>query len=808
MAKQKSRSASKKILTIVGGLFFVLILAAIIVPLVVDVDKYRPTIVSKANERINGKLELGKLGLSLWGKVKIDIDGLKLTDAAGRTVINVKDASFNMPLLSLLTGSPRLRLALDQPLINIVKQKSGKLNVMTLMKEQPASLGQGGGGAKGQGGGSKDQGTEVPGIVMNSRFTILISQAKLGYKDELTGDAYNVNDLDFRLEDVSPSSTMPFEVRANLDLLAQKKLKITGPVVLEGSAKAQSSGGEFQRADAEASLKLDGAEIVYPGVLNKAKGVALGADLKATVAPDSFNADKLHLRLADVTIDGTASGKTAGDVTTIDFKAHSNRVDIAKLSGLSPLIKEYDLNGLLELAVSAQGPTSNLGYGANIKFNDISLNHESMKQALKVNGALVVTTNQIQNLTVKMGAKDFDLNLSGGMQNFAAPRYKFNLTSSNMDLDGLLKSSEKAAAQRQAQAKAETSGGGSPSKPAEQNVVDYNAMFKPLRENAAIANAAGTIDFTLKRVKSTGVVINDVKGQFALNNLLLQLKDFSMSLFGGSIKGGMSFNAKPAKPEVATNLTVAGLDTQKAAEGAMPIARNSIKGVISAALNIGGPGLNQSDIVAAWKGGGSMDIKDAQFKTLEIGKAIRDGALTKLPEFLRSKIRVPDKVIDREGRYQNVGMKFALANGVLNINEINGKAYPNEGLDLRGGGTARLSDYALDLTLDIVDTYNLLNADKLAVDNRYGHFTLSPKVGGTLFAPKFDWAATVGKLAENAAKQQAKDAIQKNVGKLPGGLGNIFNGGNHKNDGGNNQQQPQQKPADAVRGALKGLFGK
>lgn len=804
MAKQKSgASVAKKLLMVFGGLFVLMLLAAIIVPLVVDVDKYRPTIVSKVNERIDGKLELGHLDLSLWGRVHIDIDGLKLTDAAGRTVVDVKDASFNMPLLSLLTGSPRLRLAMDEPTINLVKQRNGKINAMTLMKQEPGAGGAGAGKPGAAGAPATKGETEVPGIVMNSRFTVLLTDAKFSYKDEVTGDSYKIDDLNLRIEDVSPSGTMPFEISADLDLLAQKKIKVTGPVVLQGNVKADSSGGELRRANVAASLELDGAEIIYPGVINKAKGVALGAELKANFADDSFGTEKMFFKLADVTIDGSLTGKTTGDVTTVDFKAQSNKIDIEKLGKLSPLVKEYNLNGLVEIAVNAQGPTSNLGYGANVKFNKISLNHESMKQPLEVNGALVVATNQIQNLTMKLGAKEFDLNVNGSLQNFTAPRFKFSVVSNKMNLDELLKASAKAAEERREQAKVETSPGGAANDKAVANVVDYNAMFKPLRESPVAARAAGTVDFNLKSVKSTGIVISDVKGQMALSNLLMQLKDFSMGIFGGQIKGGMSFNAKAAKPEVATNIAVINVDTQKAAAQSMPIARNSIKGVIGAALNIGGPGVNMSDIITNWKGGGNMDIREAHFKTLEIGRAIRDGALTKLPEPLRGKIRVPDKVIDHQGKYEVVGMRFGLNNGILNITDINGKAYPNQGLDLKGGGEVRMADYKLDLTLDIIDTYDLLNADKIAKDSRYGHFTLSPKVGGTLFEPKFDWGATIGKLAENAARQQAKEAIQKNVGKLPGGLGKIFGG--DKKEG---EQKQEQKPADAVKGALKGIFGR
>src|SRR4051794_37617098 len=121
--KKSEKSLIKKLAIIFGGFFGLLILVAIAVPLFVDVDKYRPMIVSKANESINGKLSLGKLGLSLWGRVKIDVDGLKLTDAHGTTLVDVKDAGFDLPLLSLLSGKPEVRVHLVNPAINLVKQQ-------------------------------------------------------------------------------------------------------------------------------------------------------------------------------------------------------------------------------------------------------------------------------------------------------------------------------------------------------------------------------------------------------------------------------------------------------------------------------------------------------------------------------------------------------------------------------------------------------------------------------------------------------------------------------------------------------------
>src|SRR4051812_22597495 len=119
----------KKLIKVIGIIFVLLVAVAVVVPLFVDVDKYRPQIVQMANERINGKLELGKLSLSLWGQIRIQIAGLTLVDNNGTQLVSVKDAYFHVPFLSILSGSPSLVFKMDNPVVNLVKNKAGKLNV-------------------------------------------------------------------------------------------------------------------------------------------------------------------------------------------------------------------------------------------------------------------------------------------------------------------------------------------------------------------------------------------------------------------------------------------------------------------------------------------------------------------------------------------------------------------------------------------------------------------------------------------------------------------------------------------------------
>src|SRR3954470_17586287 len=123
---------AKKILMIFGGLFALLVVAIIAIPFFVDVDKYRPQIVSKANEYLNGKLEIGKLSLSLWGQIKVKIDGLSLTDPKGTKVFGVQDAYFHIPFTSILGGAPEIILAAQEPMVLAIKDKQGRLNMMSV----------------------------------------------------------------------------------------------------------------------------------------------------------------------------------------------------------------------------------------------------------------------------------------------------------------------------------------------------------------------------------------------------------------------------------------------------------------------------------------------------------------------------------------------------------------------------------------------------------------------------------------------------------------------------------------------------
>jgi len=68
----------------------------------IDVNRYLPYWVDAANQKIQGKLELGRGSLSLWKGAHVAVEGLKLSDTKGEPIIVVKKAFFKVSWVSLV----------------------------------------------------------------------------------------------------------------------------------------------------------------------------------------------------------------------------------------------------------------------------------------------------------------------------------------------------------------------------------------------------------------------------------------------------------------------------------------------------------------------------------------------------------------------------------------------------------------------------------------------------------------------------------------------------------------------------------
>ncbi|MFL5813557.1 MAG: AsmA family protein [Bdellovibrionia bacterium] len=800
----------KKLAIVFGILIGLFVIAAIAVPLFVDVDKYRPQIVNAADQRLNGKLELGKLSLSLWGQVKIQIDGLQLTDTQGNKVVAVKDAYFHLPFSSILSGSPALTLNMQQPALNVVKDKSGKLNVMNLMKESPAQAAQDS-AAKAQA--PQDKETKLPGLVANSRLGMEINNALLTYKDELLNSETKVSDLNVKAKNLSLSHEMSLEVVANLDSetkAADKKggdTVVKGPIRLTANADPKVSGGKFQSVDLKAKMSLDDLDIRVGQVFHKAKGVDAHADLTMTASPEAAEIKSAVIKFFNAEVQGKgsltnlsakdANGKTAA---IVNFSMKSNTIELKPWNQLVPMLTEYELGGNADLSAEANGPADKLGYKALLKVNALTAKAPNLKAQPKFDATISVVTDQIDHLLMTMSAPGNDLKIQGKVVNFQAPKADFQVTSTGMDLDQLVNFPPPA--EKKAGGEGKTSAPTTADNTAPKS--DLDASVEPLRTNKAIQNLVANIGVNIHQMKAKGVVMSDITSKMSMRDLVASVDSASMRLFNGGVKASFSTNLRPKAPTYKFDASVSKLDIAQAVASQFQAFKNTLTGLASFDMSGTGASFNTEPAMSNLNSKGKFRVENAVFTTLDVGKMVSEGlngAIGKIADkipALKGKTVASNQA--RESRYDVVSSDFTIHGGQFTAPNFVAKAAPNKGIDLKGDVAVGLKDQSVKANFEVIDTYNVTHAKDISVNQSgvevnhilaegNGPVRFPVSVGCTLMAPCYSYTQVpefLAKVAMNNAmgglKSKAKSELQNKAKDILKGLPSGGGGNNPLSD--------------------------
>ena len=128
MANRKKR-AKKRTLLIAGGAALAVVLLSFIV-LLFGAKALKPRIVATASKALGMDVHVrGGVGVSLFPVIGASIADIAVTNG-GSDVATVAKAKVGLKLLPLITGKVRIsRMDLVKPVLSIVRQKDGKLNI-------------------------------------------------------------------------------------------------------------------------------------------------------------------------------------------------------------------------------------------------------------------------------------------------------------------------------------------------------------------------------------------------------------------------------------------------------------------------------------------------------------------------------------------------------------------------------------------------------------------------------------------------------------------------------------------------------
>lgn len=126
----------KRALLVLGGATLFLALVAMALPLMVDVDRFKPRLEAATSDAMGMDVRIGgRIGLSLLPGPRITLEDARILDDQGVAVAGSKRLSVWLAPLSLLRGRLRLsKVELTQPSLSIVRTSEGQFNVSRLHK--------------------------------------------------------------------------------------------------------------------------------------------------------------------------------------------------------------------------------------------------------------------------------------------------------------------------------------------------------------------------------------------------------------------------------------------------------------------------------------------------------------------------------------------------------------------------------------------------------------------------------------------------------------------------------------------------
>ncbi len=764
-------SLVKKTLITISIIIVFLLLTVIALPFLVDVDKYRPEILETASRYVNGKLTLGKLSLSLWGKILVHSEEFSLYDNENQKVAHVKDVHFELPFLSLLKGSPKAIFVMNSPELQIIRNTSGKINLLSIIKkEKPTEVVS-----------EKESSKEKPkketsSFIKNASLSIKILNAKLLFVDFKNKSKTNIDDLNFEVKNLSFREPIVLQIQANLNFTLKNILSVKGPLKVTG--EIINSEENFQKCSITLHSDMSKLKIIAKDYFVKNESFPALINTHIDVSPDKVILNKFEARFNNAILSARGNFENINtDTISHDLKLESNEIDFSAWTGLFPFLQKYKPNGTILLKAHSKGFFSRPQYDGKLSIKNFTFESEYLKVRPQINIGFDFSTDKINKALISFSSPGTSIKISGALNSFLKPKFAFFVKSSGIDLDSLIDfgKKEKVATNQ---------------KPVEssQNLkstqVDRNKKLDSLRDNKIVTNAEGTINFDINSINVHDLKLTDIKGSIKTKNLFISITDFNMRIWDGKMSSSIKLNLMPKVPTYSFEGILSNLNLNEAVKSKLEILKNTLFGKATFRISGEGKSFNTADIIHNLSIKGSLNVVNGVFSTIDISRiatlainhSIRK-ASEKYKELQGKTISEPKSI---EGLYERISSNFTVSNGRFSAPDFLAKAVPDKGIDVSGITNIGLTNYDISADWIISDTYNITKARDISI-KEYGVSCLfcennvvkfPVKVRGTLKKPDISYTSVPEALLKNAAnnianalKEKAKAEAKARVNK-------------------------------------------
>ena len=378
----------------IGIAIVAIIVILFIVPFLIPVNKFKPTIESKASDALGRKVSLGNLSLSLFTG-SVGIDDVSISDDpkfSSSPFLTAKSVKVGVELIPLIFSQQLnvTEITVVDPQVTMLKDPSGRWNFSSI------------GGSSSKSAGKSSAPSSSTQSLSIAKLRLEDGQITLGNTDSKKRSVYTKVNL--TATDVAMANNFPVDF--SMELPGGGKMKTNGKVgpVDENDAaltpqdvKLTISGLDLAKtgfldpslglggiADMDANLVSHGGEMATKGQLKLSKAVLVAGgspagipaivnfDTKYNLAKGSgvLNPSTINIGNAKTNLSGTY--KSVGDEFVVDLKIVGNDMPATDLETFLPAIgvnlpeKSKLAAGTMNVNLNVVGPTNKLVTDGNI----------------------------------------------------------------------------------------------------------------------------------------------------------------------------------------------------------------------------------------------------------------------------------------------------------------------------------------------------------------------------------------------------------------------------------------------------------
>jgi AsmA protein len=293
-----------------------IILILFIVPFLIPVNKFKPTIEAKASESLGRKVQLGNLSLSLFTG-SVGIDDVSINDDPkfnSGPFLTAKSVKVGVELIPLIFSQQLnvTEISIDKPQVTMLKDPSGRWNFSSIGSNAAKSSAPAKPAAGNSGGGSAES-------VSIAKLKLEDGQITVGNTNSQKRSVYTKVDL--TATDVAMKNNFPVDL--SLELPGGGSMKINGKV---GPVDPNDASFTPQVV----KLDINSLDLGKSGFLDPSLGLGGVADMDANLVSQSGIMNiKGQLKLSKAVL--VAGGSPAGVPAIINF---DTRFDMAKSAGV------------------------------------------------------------------------------------------------------------------------------------------------------------------------------------------------------------------------------------------------------------------------------------------------------------------------------------------------------------------------------------------------------------------------------------------------------------------------------------------